>query len=146
MRPSTRRLAVIASLAVLTVLASGCGSSAHASKTKQTLTHLNILIAYRDGPAYYPFAVARKMGYFADEGLSVTVQPTNGSSFVMQQVLAGNADFGISNAPDDLVASTKKAGITVPTCFRERLVYEMAVLAGSPITSVNDLKGKVLGT
>jgi NitT/TauT family transport system substrate-binding protein len=142
---SRRKLTLLLAVGVLALAVGGCGSSATPAKGA-ALKHVNILIAYQDGPAYYPFAVARKMGYFTAEGLSVTVQRTNGSSFVTQQILAGNADFGIANAPDDIVAYTKDPGITVPTCFRERLVYEIGVLAGSPIHSVSDLKGKVLGT
>ena len=139
------RLAMVAAVA-LALAVGGCGSGATTTAGGKTLQNVSIIIAFQDGPAYFPFSVARKMGYFADEGLSVKVTPTNGSSFVTQQIIAGNADFGIANAPDDLVAFTKDPDIVVPTCYRERLVYEIAVLAGSPIHSVADLRGKVLGT
>ena len=42
----------------------------------------------------FPIYVALGEGYFADEGLNVTVESVNGSSAVLQALTAGQAQFG----------------------------------------------------
>jgi NitT/TauT family transport system substrate-binding protein len=145
----TRRPARTAAIAIAVAVmfaAAACGGSSHPSKTKTGLTKVNFMISYQQGPVFYPFSVARKLNYFTQEGLSVNVQPTQGSSFVIQQLLAGKVDFGIANGPADIIAYTKNPDIQVPVCYQERLVYHLEVPAGSSVTSIADLKGKTLGT
>jgi ABC-type nitrate/sulfonate/bicarbonate transport system substrate-binding protein len=142
----TRRAMLAALIVGVLVGAAGCGGSEHASTAGHGAKKVDFLISYQQGPVFYPFSVARKLGYFGQEGLSVTVKPTNGSSYVTQQLLAGKIDFGIANGPADIIAFTKNPSVQVPVCYQERLVYHLEVPAGSPVKTVSDLKGKVLGT
>jgi len=136
----------LAVLAVVSLALAGCGSDSKTNAAGKKINDVQLLISYQQGPVFYPFSVARKLGYFADEGLSVNVQRTNGSSYVTQQLLAGKIDYGIANGPTDIIAFTKNPDIRVPVCYQNRLVYHIEVLADSPIQSVSDLKGKILGT
>jgi NitT/TauT family transport system substrate-binding protein len=136
-------------IVALGLVVSACGGGSGASgDSAQKSNNVSLLISFQDGPVFYPFAVARKLGYFQQEGLSVKIQATEGSSFVTQQLLAGKIDYGLANAPADIIAYTKDPNIRVASCYRERNSYEIVVLKGKGIDvhSVADLKGKVLGT
>jgi NitT/TauT family transport system substrate-binding protein len=133
-------------VAALALLAGACGAGAGETKSASSPRQVSILISFQDGPIFYPYAVARKMGYLEQEGLAVKVQATKGSSFVTQQILSGNARWGMANGPADIIAYSKDPAIRVPSCFQNRLIYQIGVLKGSPVHTVADLKGKVLGT
>lgn len=62
-------------------------------------------------PAFIPFHVARKRGYFETNNLAVTVQTARGGVDVAKQVGAGNADFG--NALGDTPIIVRPNGIPV---------------------------------
>ncbi len=136
------RVAVLA----LVLGAAGCGGSGGHSADTKSITDVDFLISYQQGPVFFPFSVSRKFNYFGQEGLNVNVRPTKGSSFVTQQLLARKIDFGIANGPADIIAFSKNPSVQVPVCYQERLVYHIEVPAGSPVKTVADLKGKVLGT
>lgn len=138
---------LVAGLTLATLLPlAACGGSSNSTDNSSPKTQqVSLLISYQDGPVFYSFSVARKMGYFQKEGLSVTVIPTQGSSYVTQQIIAGHATFGMANGPADIIAYSKDPAIRVPSCFQEKLIYEFGELRGGSITSVSDLKGKVLG-
>jgi NitT/TauT family transport system substrate-binding protein len=130
----------------LTVSISACGGNKSYSAQSNGITNVDFLISYQQGPVFYPFSVSRKMNYFTQEALNVNVKPTKGSSFVTQQLLAHKIDFGIANGPADIIAFSKESSVQVPVCYQERLVYHIEVPEGSPVKTVADLKGKVLGT
>lgn len=46
--------------------------------------------------AFYPQLIPEVLGYYEDAGLDVSWEPTDGSSFVVQQIAAGNADVGVA--------------------------------------------------
>jgi ABC-type nitrate/sulfonate/bicarbonate transport system substrate-binding protein len=142
-RPSLIALTALAITAAPALSACGGGSRA---TTEDGITTVDFLISYQQGPVFYPFSVARRLDYFKQEGLSVKVQPTKGSSYVTQQLLAEKVDFGIANGPADIIAFSKNHSVQVPVCYQERAVYYIQVPEGSPVKSVADLKGRVLGT
>lgn len=142
-RPRKILVTVLALVALLSLAA--CGQSASGSDSGRKLQQVSLLISYQDGPVFYSFSVARKMGYFRTEGLDVKVIPTQGSSYVTQEVITGHATYGMANGPADIIAYSKDASLRVPSCFQEKLIYEIGELRGGPIKSVSDLKGKTLG-
>lgn len=147
LKTSPPRLAALALCAIaLVATTAGCGGDGSIKSTSNGITNVDFMISYQQGPVFFPFSVARKLGYFTKEGVNVNVQPSHGSSFVVQQLLAKKIDFGIANGPTDIIAFSKNPDVQVPVCYQERLVYFIKVPAGSPIKSVADLKGKTLGT
>jgi NitT/TauT family transport system substrate-binding protein len=103
------------------------------------------LLSFPESIAWAPLLVAREQGYFADEGISVTTQETEGSGFVTQQIIAGNRDFGWAGADSIIVAASKDPRIRVMTCNQAQNIFRIVVKEGSPIQSVDDLAGKTLG-
>ena len=92
--------------------------------------------------------VAKHLGYLAEEGIEVETIVFNGSAVLLPQIVARRVTVGFPN-PDPLVISRQPGKDPLPLKFfynviREN-VWEFAVLAGSPVKTLADLKGRKIG-
>lgn len=92
--------------------------------------------------------VAKHLGYLAEEGIEVETIVFNGSAVLLPQIVAKRVTVGFPN-PDPLVISRQPGKDPLPLKFfynviREN-VWEFAVLAGSPVKTLADLKGRKIG-
>ncbi|MBD8878232.1 ABC transporter substrate-binding protein [Roseibium polysiphoniae] len=94
----------------------------------------------------FPVFVAIGEGYFEDEGLNVTVEAINGSGAVLQALSAGQAHFG-RPGPGPLIAARTR-GVNAVHIYNvaARSNFGIAVQEGSDHQSIEDLRGKVIGT
>ncbi|MEP4030308.1 ABC transporter substrate-binding protein [Roseibium polysiphoniae] len=94
----------------------------------------------------FPVFVAIGEGYFEDEGLNVTVEAINGSGAVLQALSAGQAHFG-RPGPGPLIAARTR-GVNAVHIYNvaARSNFGIAVQEGSDYQSIEDLRGKVIGT
>lgn len=94
----------------------------------------------------FPVFVAIGEGFFEDEGLNVTVEAINGSGAVLQALSAGQAHFG-RPGPGPLIAARSR-GVNAVHIYNvaARSNFGIAVQEGSDYQSVEDLRGKVIGT
>ena len=90
-------------------------------------------------------AVPQQLGYWKDQGLDVTVQPTQGATASMQLLVAGKADIANGGASAFYQAAEKNPEIRVIQ-LQEANIWQTVVPEGSPIKSLSDLKGKTIGT
>jgi NitT/TauT family transport system substrate-binding protein len=97
-------------------------------------------------PSYATFSVGQELFWEKEENLRLTVQPIAGSSPVTQAILAGSVDLG-GPIPDPVLQSHDKGNTKI------MFVYEyvrsntgsIAVLDGSPIRSIAEVRGKKIG-
>ena len=92
--------------------------------------------------------VAKHLGYLAEEGIEVETITFNGSAVLLPQIVAKRVTVGFPN-PDPLVISRQPGKDPLPLKFfynviREN-VWEFAVLDGSPVRTLADLKGRKIG-
>lgn len=99
----------------------------------------------------FPFAVpffsvfvADSLGYFEEEGLNVEISFVDGSASVVQQVVANNVDFGMSDPGPILDAITAGEDLVVPYVFQTGLIYGLVVPEDSPHSEVADLAGETV--
>ncbi|WP_172623868.1 ABC transporter substrate-binding protein [Octadecabacter sp. SW4] len=111
----------------------------------QDLTPLEVLLPIPEGFAFTPLIVARELGYFADEGISVSTVVADGSGYLSQQIVAGNSEFALMGATDAVVAFNRRDDIRVLFCNQVKNVYRIVARADTGITSMAGLEGKVLG-
>ncbi len=92
--------------------------------------------------------VAQQEGFFAAEGLHVTIVPTTGSGAVMTDLLNGRLDINFGNYVSFIAAQAKGvARLRILTEGNNATAREQQIVVPphSPITSVAGLRGKIIG-
>jgi NitT/TauT family transport system substrate-binding protein len=103
------------------------------------------MLSYIPSVQFFPPLVAEGLGYFAEEGLDVDVQPSEGSSFVVQQVVGGNVDTGLPASQAILLGFRQSPDFKAIYQFANQS-FGIYVPEDSPVQTVADLKGKKIGT
>lgn len=129
------------------IAVTGCSSDAQSTGTGAEASgeQLKVMLSYKKSIYWLPMLIAEDQGYFADEGLALDLQETNGSGFVTQQLLAGNTPVGWAGAPDAAVAFSKNEDVRALMCNPPQNIFRIVVPEDSSIQSVDDLAGKTLG-
>ncbi|GGZ05844.1 CmpA/NrtA family ABC transporter substrate-binding protein [Novosphingobium colocasiae] len=134
----TRRAAVVALMA--SVALAGCGKSNDAAKPAATAGAVekpNLKLGFIKLTDIAPLVVAKEKGFFADEGLSVTLEPQANWKVLLNGVVSGDLDASHMLAGQVLAAS---AGIGAKT----RLIAPFSLdLNGKGITLSNQVLGMV---
>lgn len=89
--------------------------------------------------------VAIGEGYFAEEGLDVTVEAINGSSAVLQALSSGQAQFGRPGPGPVLAARERGVDAVFIYNFAARSNFGLVVPSDSAVQAPADLKGQVVG-
>jgi NitT/TauT family transport system substrate-binding protein len=113
-----------------------------AAKTPQKV---KFFLPFLRSIAFYPVHLAEELGYFKQEGLDITSEKTDGSSFVVQQVAAGNSPLGIATADPVLLGFDKSPNFQVVYDFLTGNVFDLYATDASKITQIADLKNKTVG-
>ena len=144
---------IFAALAAYTMLLTGCsagqGADANTNDTAQTDGELRELTVVLD---WYPNALhaflyqAEEAGYFAEEGLTVNIQPPAGVNDAMSMVAAGKAEIRLYYQQDVIQARVEQ---DVPVKSIGAVVQGplniILSLKEKDITEPADLVGKTIG-
>ena len=95
--------------------------------------------------AAVPFAIATKLGWFAEAGLKVDLAPLPGSTDCMKLVATGELPYALPSIEPLVVL--RPQGVKVKNFYTayQGNIYGLAVPEASPIRSLADLKGKRIG-
>jgi NitT/TauT family transport system substrate-binding protein len=94
----------------------------------------------------FPVFVAIGEGYFAEEGLDVSVEAINGSGPVLQALSAGQAHFGRPGPGPVLAARSRGVDVVFIYNVAARSNFGIVVPQDSDAQSVEDLRGTTIGT
>jgi ABC-type nitrate/sulfonate/bicarbonate transport system substrate-binding protein len=131
----------MASLLTLTA----CGGNDSEQASEGGPTEVRVLIP-AESPIEYPHRVAEAEGYFEEEGIESTYQYAGGSSEVIQQLVAGNGDIGVTCA--SAIVDAYAQGFTqVRPVFTTVYgsIFGMAVPEDSDVQDPADLEGQTIG-
>lgn len=92
-----------------------------------------------------PFAIATKMGWFAERGIKVELVPLPGSTDCVKLVATGEIPFSIPSIEPVAIIRTQGVKIINYYTAYQGNIYGMAVPQDSPIKTLDDLKGKTIG-
>jgi NitT/TauT family transport system substrate-binding protein len=92
-----------------------------------------------------PYAIANKMGWFKPGGFAVELVPLPGSTDCVKYV--GTREVLYAAPSVEPLASFRPQGVLAKVFYTayQGNIYGFAVPADSPITSVNEIKGKTIG-
>jgi NitT/TauT family transport system substrate-binding protein len=143
-----RRLAALA--AAGTLLLTGCGGGSNSGSSAQgggqtalTMAIASAVIGPKEEVAVY--AVAQKLGYFAEEGLTVDTINADGSVAAVQAVASGSADITPGDTGSLLAGAQSNVPIMTIGGLVQNWPWQIATLPDSPIQSGADMRGKRLG-
>lgn len=112
----------------------------------QDLTPLTIAVGTSVLNVGYPMlTLPVTLGYWAEEGYDVSVEPVGASLQAMQQMVAGNAQFAQING-SVIVQGNVVNELPVKVAMSNGVIdWSVSVPADSEITLPEDLKGKTIG-
>lgn len=131
----------MAALAVLTTCA--CRSQGHVPGSGRP-----VRIALTNTPLpYLPVLLADALGFYRQEGLSVTIDDFSSAAKVMQAVLGGSADVGAGSYEQaiQMAAEGRQVKAFVSLLRQSSRVLVIAPKARLKINRIEDLKGAVIG-
>jgi NitT/TauT family transport system substrate-binding protein len=133
-----------AAAAAMALLATGC-ASADGSAAPAGLEKTNLLVYAVPAADSAGVYVAQQDGLFAAEGLHVTIKAAISSADVFQKQLAGKIDVSAGAYPSYILADAQQHAdleILAAGSIMQPRNQEIMVPAGSPIRTIQDLKGK----
>jgi NitT/TauT family transport system substrate-binding protein len=132
---------------LLAALASACGSSASGPTVSNGKIQLKIMVGGLSKQIYLPNMLTQRLGYFAQEGLAVTLIDEASGQSAEDEVLAGQVDAGSGsyNHTIELQAAGKQMECVVQLDIAPGEAEIVATREAGQIRSVSDLKGKNLG-
>ncbi len=89
-----------------------------------------------------PIYLALKKGYYAEEGIDLTVVRGNGSADSAKKVDLGQAEFGISDAPTVVTAISKGANLKIVAVVFDKAGNNVFFKKSANIKEPKDLIGK----
>ncbi|RIV37659.1 ABC transporter substrate-binding protein [Micromonospora radicis] len=134
---------------VVAVALAGCGGSGNEPSGEQgapaelTFAIASAVIGPKEEVAM--FAVAKELGYFAEENLTVETINTDGSVAALQAVATGSADVTAADSGSILGAVEKNVPVKAIGGLVQNWPWVMAVKPDSTITGGADLRGKKIG-
>lgn len=142
---TTRTTAAAVTAAALIATLAGCSTDTNSPGSSDALTTVEFGLPTNMGANNSPMAVAEALGYFEDEGLKVDIVVTGDSTSIVQGIDSGSLDIG-STPPEPIwQAMTKGSDLQLVYNYIRKQTGSLAVLEDSPITSLDDFEGAVIG-
>ncbi|MFI9533004.1 ABC transporter substrate-binding protein [Nocardia fusca] len=138
MRNSRRKIAALVGallLAALPACASGGGANS-----------MTLMMDVGYLPKHAPFFAAAARGFFAAEGLDLTIMPGSGSTNTVTSVETGKVDVGFADFGATIISQGRGAEVKQVNLLQARSAYAVVGLAGTGIEDWDDLRGKTLAT
>ena len=96
-------------------------------------------------PAFIPFQLALKRGYYAKNNLEVTFQTGRGGADVAKQVAVGNADLGGGVGETSMIVRPNDLPVRAVAQLGSRSLFQLTTRKDVNVRTIGDLKGKKLG-
>ncbi len=138
------RILHAAALSCLLLQAAAAGTSAQAQSAKKTVSFG--LPTATINASYCMFTAAKELGYFDEEGLSVSINNLAGSVALAQTLLAGRVDVGaVTPEPTFQLLAKGNDLVIVYNLIRSPTGGVIAALPDTKQKSFADFRGKKLG-
>ena len=120
-------------------------AAALAAGSSFSQTKIDFVLNWVPGGDHAPYYYAKKLGWYAKEGLDINLEPGRGSALSTQKVGAGANPVGLADMAGVLVAAGKGAQTVAVFNVYANSPQGLYWLKSSGINSVKDLAGKRIG-
>lgn len=125
---------------------STAGSSTTAGTSAVQNVSMTFTLDFLTDGAHAPVYVAKSKGYFASNGLNVTIQPTHGSQDSITDVATGKSQMGLTDAGTLIKAiASQHVPVTAVGISLQTEPFSIVTLKSSGISSPSALAGKTIG-
>jgi putative riboflavin transport system substrate-binding protein len=139
---SRRRLAI----SLVALLLAACSPAASSGPSASAaLRHVTLLLGFRPDVQFAPYYVGQQDGYYADAGLEVTIEHKQAPD-VQRLVADGQAEFGVADATDVMIARTSGVPVVYVSTLYERFPVAIIGRKGEVPSDPAGLAGKKIGT
>lgn len=113
-----------------------------AAKTTAPLKPVTLTLNFLAGGPQIGFMYAKKLGYYKEAGLDVTIQEGQGSATTAQLLATGKAEIGFADAPAIMSVRAKGGAIKIIAPILQTNGFAIMSLKESNLTTVKALAGK----
>jgi NitT/TauT family transport system substrate-binding protein len=135
-----RRQLIGGAVAAAALSSTGGRAFAHARKS------VKFLFDVLPNPKHALFYPAVKQGFFAEQGLEVTIESSKGSADVIQNVAGGGAAFGFADASAVVLSRTRDLPVTLVAMVHYKTLMSIITRASSGVSRPADLVGKKIAS
>ncbi len=141
-RPSSRVWLLVAVLVGLSAACVAPGPlGAPGSGSRQVRLTLNAMA----GGQQAGFIYAHKLGYYAEEGLDISIEEGRGSRDTAERVAATRSDFGYADALAIMQSRAAGGALTVVSTLLQTSGYAILSLQPLALTQPSDLRSRTIG-
>ncbi len=119
--------------------------SASAPSAAGQMRQVTLLLGFRPDVQFAPFYVAQREGFYADAGLEVTIQHEPAPD-VQRLVASGDAEFGVADATDVMIARTQEIPIKYVSTLYQAFPVALIGAAADVPAEPSGLAGMSIGT
>jgi NitT/TauT family transport system substrate-binding protein len=143
------RTLLVAALALVLVMTAACSDDdggGDSGSGEGESTTIRLAFSFPPDISMPGYFVSEELGFFEEENLAIELQIVDGTSSVIQQLAAGQADIGVGGPPSALyLAGNEGAEALSFYQIDQENIFAIVVPDDSPIQSVDDLAGTTLG-
>ncbi|MDQ4036132.1 MAG: ABC transporter substrate-binding protein [Chloroflexota bacterium] len=133
---------LIASLALVLV---ACQAGPAGSSSPAELRPVTLALGFRPDVQFSPFYVAQREGFYADAGLAVAIEHHQAPD-VQRLVADGEAEFGVADATDVMIARTSGIPIRYASTLYQSFPVALIGAADDVPEDPSGLAGMTIGT
>lgn len=137
------RLVVSAVLGLVALAAAACGPPG--PRVAPGARPVRLTLNAMAGGQQAGFLVAHQLGYYAEEGIDVTIDEGQGSRDTAERVATGRTDFGYADALSILQTRAAGGALTVVSTLQQTSGYAILSLKSRAIEHSTDLRGRAIG-
>lgn len=129
------------------VVMAGASTSMPALAQEKALTKVIFSLDFIPLGRHAPWYAAVAEGYYKDEGLDVSIIPSQGTAQTIQAIVSGTAQIGFTDVPSLALARANGAKIKMVAVNYQKAPYAVFSLAnGANVTQAKQLEGLTLGS
>ena len=147
--PSPLKRTPIFALAALGLLLAACAPAAAPAPTaapKASPLSATLVLDWFPNTNHVGVYVAQAKGWYAEQGLDLTIEPPSDPSAAMKLVGAGNAELGISYQPTVTISRSQDVPVVSVAALVQHNLGAFAAKKSSGISRPKDFEGKRYGS